>query len=368
MTAPGERLVSGPAEKLVTSLLQALRVSQIHAFENRAMEQPLADLVATLDELITAEATATVLGTEGQIYVNGRRLAVTGAALDRARELATLFGRKGIGGLRFERRIDREGARALLEAVNRTPPGSADGTSFIRAHLARSGKEGLGFSAFRPRSSRHGPTAAIDVATRARLLYAKLLVLLEEILGPRGKEAAAERFLATRLKRALQEVIATSERAPQVYLALATADRSEGRAVHHPANAAVLSILIGRTLGLERSEICDLAVAAALHDLGKRVADTVRRAVSLDRSTQARLVAGYETAAAGISAPHLFSRIVATACAFDEGRDPGTRGDAEVLRALDAVLASANEPTEVISIPSPSPALPSPASSSASPR
>jgi HD-GYP domain-containing protein (c-di-GMP phosphodiesterase class II) len=157
---------------------------------------------------------------------------------------------------------------------------------------------------------------------------------------------------------------------------------------------AVLAVLVGRKLGLERREICDLAVSAALHDAGKvrvpaaliakpgELSPEERAAIArhpvegvkaslgaarvLDRTTMARIVTTFEHNAASNGYPerrpnqalHLFSRVVAVVDAYDAlttarpyrraylpdealgevRRGSGTRFAAHVVRAFTSLL------------------------------
>jgi HD-GYP domain-containing protein (c-di-GMP phosphodiesterase class II) len=139
----------------------------------------------------------------------------------------------------------------------------------------------------------------------------------------------------------------------------------------HAANVAVLSLVMGRLLGLTRGQLITLGFAALYHDLGRaltgrfpdppgeredpeaarrHLADGVRVALGGKGLTDAgtmRLVViqehhmmcdGYPQLEAGPRKPHLFSRIVSVADAFDKLQN-GTpwakaQNPAQALRTL----------------------------------
>lgn len=380
--------------RLVMGLYQTIKVSQFHEFGNLAMAEPVHHFMVALEDFLRTDGSATISENESHLFVNGRRFAVSGAGFQTVAELLALLERKRVGGVRFERRLDKNGMQLFLQAFGAIPPDTADGPSFLRAWLADHGGAELGIAALKPRPSVDARTVSVTIGTRARLLYAKLLVLLRELLGPGGDDAATESFLMSRLKRALQEIVSTSEQAPLVYLGLINVKNYDDYIVNHSANVAILSILLARRLGLDRREICDLAVAAALHDQGKLrlpvellsktgdftaedrahmgrhpiegVLATLRRARKLDRSIMARLTTIFEHNSASNGYPerrpprqlHFYSRIVAVVDAYDAlttarpfrraylpdealgeiRRGVGTRFDGSVVKAFTSLL------------------------------
>lgn len=380
--------------RFVTGLYQMIKVSQFHSFTNQAMQEPVTTFAIGLEEFMRTDRSATLVLKDGHVFVNGRRFAVGGSGYQTVADLTALFERRGLGGVRFERRLEKDGIRLFLEAFAAIPPNTADGASFLRAWLADHGGANLGIVGTKPRARGEMRTVSVALATRARLLYAKLLVLLRELLGSSGDDAANESFLMSRLKRTIQEIVSTSEQAPLVYLGLINVKNYEDYVVNHSANVAVLSVLLGKRMGLDRREVCDLGVAAALHDAGKvripaevlaKSADftaedraqmarhpiegalaVLERAAVLDRATMARLATVFEHNTASNGYPerrpvkqlHLFSRIVAVVDAYDAlttarpyrraylpdealgeiRRGAGVRFDASVVKHFTAML------------------------------
>jgi HD-GYP domain-containing protein (c-di-GMP phosphodiesterase class II) len=403
-SAPEDPVLVERHRRFVIGLYQTIKVAQLHEFTNQAMNEPLANFMGALDELLRADGSATLSENEGHLFVNGRRFAPGGTAFHTVAELCQLFTKKKVGGFRFERRLDRQGVQLFLAGLAAIPSDTADGPSFLKAWLAQRGGAELGLVGLKPRAKTEGRTVAVTLATRARLLYAKLLVLTRELLGAGTEDGANETFLLSRLKRALQEIVSTSEQAPLAYLGLVNVKNYDDYVVNHSANVAVISILLGRKLGLERRELCELGVAAALHDSGKvhipvellskardftpddrqamarhpveGVLALLRRARSLDRATMCRLVVMFEHNTASNGYPekrqaaslHLYSRIVAVVDAYDAlttarpyrraylpdealgeiRRGAGTRFDATVVKAFASLLGIYPQGTFVV--------------------
>jgi hypothetical protein len=96
-------------------------------------------------------------------------------------------------------------------------------------------------------------------------LYAITVVARQEFaeLGAKGRFPPLRR-----LKRLCQRLADLARKSPPLTGALAMYYGGKVHAVYHPVNVAILSLLIGQQLGLGRSELITLALAALIHDVG----------------------------------------------------------------------------------------------------
>lgn len=80
---------------------------------------------------------------------------------------------------------------------------------------------------------------------------------------------AGEEVKARRLRRMTQAIVDQALRDPRSLLALSTIKDHDVYLVSHATNVAILSALLGQRLGLTKSQLGELALAAFLHDIGK---------------------------------------------------------------------------------------------------
>ncbi len=71
------------------------------------------------------------------------------------------------------------------------------------------------------------------------------------------------------LRRVTQTLVDQIMEDPNSLLALTTIKESDDRLISHSANVAILSVLLGQRLGLSKSKLGELCMAAFLHDAGK---------------------------------------------------------------------------------------------------
>jgi hypothetical protein len=101
---------------------------------------------------------------------------------------------------------------------------------------------------------------------RALRAYATTVIGISEVL----EAAREERVLRPlRVKRPLQEMISLAEDAGALLLALAHLKRHKLTPEHHLTNTAIFAICAVRPLELSRTNVCALALSAAVHDIGR---------------------------------------------------------------------------------------------------
>ena len=107
---------------------------------------------------------------------------------------------------------------------------------------------------------------AVDAVGAARLAYARV------VLGIIGTLEAMERGEPPdirKLKRAVHSLVDELYRGEPVLLRLSAVRRKEDALQRHYANVCVLSLGIGKRLGLSRRQMALLGIAALLHDAGR---------------------------------------------------------------------------------------------------
>jgi HD-GYP domain-containing protein (c-di-GMP phosphodiesterase class II) len=233
-----------------------------------------------------------------------------------------------------------------------------------------------------------------DEAGRAAFLYARIFVILQECLQTWQNEELRS-WLATRAKRAVQDVIDAAARNDRPFRWLVHHEDPGENLVTHSANVALLSILIGLRARLPRASVRDLGVAGLFHDLGRitvpahvrfragKFGEEELREVKQHPIHGANMLLGLETSNASLlktlvvvfehnidsngyprrewpAGLHLFSRIVAIADAYDamttrrsfrSGRTPdeamreivrgaGTRYDADLVEVFQSLMGA----------------------------
>ncbi|GEJ59154.1 HD-GYP domain-containing protein [Anaeromyxobacter diazotrophicus] len=242
-------------EALASVLCGLLKMSRVHAADNRAFDAPVAELsrvVAGLHELLGTLQLVTV---EDQVYLNDFRVRTEGKA--GVRDLGAELAKHNVGGVAVHAPLDGPAVRALVTAFAERPAESGPRTA-LAAGLAMRGVRAVELlPRFRFRAQSEGEQAAIDPAEALR----RALRLCEESFD----QLAAGRVVnPLPLRRAVVELITVGPATPELWEHL-------GEALPHASHAAtvaLLALLVGRAAGFGQAVLQDLGLAALLHDTG----------------------------------------------------------------------------------------------------
>jgi HD-GYP domain-containing protein (c-di-GMP phosphodiesterase class II) len=100
----------------------------------------------------------------------------------------------------------------------------------------------------------------------ARALYKKALTTMDEVMDNAG-EGQPLRLRAS--KRVVQHMIDLLPNNEPSLLGLTTMRSSDRKVQNHAVNVCLLSLVMGRRLGISKYHLCELGMAALFHDIGK---------------------------------------------------------------------------------------------------
>lgn len=340
------------ARGFLVALSQLFSVSRFHQLDNEAVDTPLIVLCEWTRVLCASGEHFSFYNDGGQVFVNRRRVRFTGSSFDMVHRLCGMLKWRGLAGLELTGPVSPEHMRIFLGSFHGVPREVQDPPAQIERDLQEKGVSTI--KLVRPTGGAGeagGGLNQVDDNTLATLLYAKMVVLLRETIRGWNNEET-RRYLGTRATRVIQEVISLAARNPNPFLWLLHVKGDREYHYTHGANVALLSILMGFRLRLERNRICELGIAALFHDLGylwlppellakktpyseeeRRLmashpilgVNLLLRLKNLNEALMKRLVVVFEHDMLSNGYPrlvwpqglHLFSRIVAIAEAFD---------------------------------------------------
>ncbi|AVS84537.1 HD-GYP domain-containing protein [Paracidovorax avenae] len=149
--------------------------------------------------------------------------------------------------------------RAALEAPASAPQGSAETTPMSGAGSGTPpGAEPAGVLHARLEAQRRALARCDEQFARATRVYERLALHVEQ------DPAEARKATESLVRGCVDELMAHGDSAVRLL-----SERAGTRAALHSVNVAVLSLLLGKSLGMRGDDLGDLGIAALLHDLGK---------------------------------------------------------------------------------------------------
>lgn len=250
----------------LSALFMGLRTAQIHDHGNKAFERAVHNVRNAAEALYAATGGFSVNFVDESAFLNGVRLRFDGTSFDAMVTLRHILEQKDLGGIEMRSPPSFDAVRKLILLF------SSSGAELVNKDDLLALQIGvLGVQRFADRSE---GKLNIDRRVFAVHCYAKLMLAFREQFAQ--TEGAQPKLRAVRI---VQDVVELSGDRLDFLLRLGTNRRGAPLDEMHAANVCVLSIAVGRALGLGRGELVDLGVAALLHDVGRTRAEDLSEVI-----------------------------------------------------------------------------------------
>ena len=368
----------GRAEAVRGGILRfagVLRLCRLHNTENRALRMAVAELRTRLEPVMDALGHLTIEVGGGVLRGNGAVVADL-ARPNTPQELLLVrddYSAHGIGSVEIVPPVTDADLLGFLSLWGRRD-GSVRG-EHLQLKLAEAGIRSVTVHLPDMTSERSlGPASTGALNPRDVLTaYASLLAVAELLADPSGPIDPPQLL---KVQAAVDRMASFTDTEPELVLFTSTYRDTVNYAAVHPANTAVLSMLLGRRLGLTHEAVAELGRAALFADVGMRdlprtlrldpnqLSEAMTRKLldhplrsflsglaqgQLDPANRAQLSVAWEhhagldgsgyPHAAPDGAPHLFARVVAICDAYDAlVHDRGDRSGLARPLALEALF------------------------------
>jgi HD-GYP domain-containing protein (c-di-GMP phosphodiesterase class II) len=258
---------------LVGRLFILLKTSLNYGEGHAAIEAPAANLLKVLREVARRNEEAALRVKAGNFYLGELRLKSDAASFEASRFVMDQMKRLLVGGLCFNPEVSAAELCRLVYVFREVDAlGSPDSYGEVlelmqRREIVNIEVETLPQEVETVEIDREKPRDRQKSGRlNARLLYKKALNTMDEVMG-NARSGQALRLRGA--KRVVQRVIDLLPGCEAGLLGVTTTPCTDGRAQNHAVNVCILSIVMGRRLGMPKYHLCELGMAALFHDLGK---------------------------------------------------------------------------------------------------
>jgi len=269
-------LTHGPL--LVVRLNGVLRSLRLYAVTNQAVQTQVTHLLESIVAVMEDEATLYMSGEH--FYVNGIRVKIDTSQLEQFRAVAAEFATRGLGGLRFSSGLSRAELESFVQmfvaasnvAQGENLPGALADARITHIVPVLAGDIGAQEPAAQVIAAQAAAPAArsasslADERTRARAAFSRAVAGSGAVIQKTARSSKPAMALARRVVQPLVDTLMKNEYS---IVGLTALKHHDEYTYAHCVNVSLLSIAIGRRLGLPRAALANLGVAALLHDLGK---------------------------------------------------------------------------------------------------
>ncbi len=262
---------------LIIALHGASRVMKLYPLEHQTVQRAVSDVAAIAEELQEAEGELSCQVQGEFIFVNGTRLRLDLTNYASFGNVLRLFQSAGVGAVKVARTATPHDWLTLLSSMNAS--GTATGMGTTAA--VRSPEERLNalteslrladVTAFDIDAPTSGDSDSIqivaaEVQAAATRTYAQSVAISKDVINSvRMGRAPSLR----RLKRAVQGIVDQVLTEETSLMGLTTLRDYDEYTYTHSVNVCIFSVALGKRMGMTRSQLYELGLAALLHDIGK---------------------------------------------------------------------------------------------------
>jgi len=268
-------------EKLIQALFRLLQVVKIHQPNNRLFIDSLKEFREALQEIGLERESPSLRIIRGRFYLDEERLILSAALAKTAEKLMEYLEARAIHGIRFYPGggVGDEDLIKFVKLLNHAER-EEDPLSWLQIQLdmencawvdlltdqdLKSSGSGAG-SDSEADSEDSGQSNRQTVTSMVRKTYSHALT---SIVTMTKKLASQQRVGIQKSKRVIQSLIDILTEDESVLLGMSTIRNYDDYTYTHSVNVAILSMCLGKRLGLSRASIEQLGLCALFHDLGK---------------------------------------------------------------------------------------------------
>ena len=268
MTVPAENGVSGGqlrqgGRSVLLALYAALRCLKIYPLENATVQKTLNDLDNTVRTLLKTEVELEIRIAGDFIFVNSTRLRLELDNYASFSHILAVFRAFEIGSLRVSPGVDRKEWQTFLGMLlSLADKGAAE----ERLELLQERLEEAKVSHLELERGHPEGGSSPQARQASKQVYAQGVAVTKDVIASirLGRSTGLKR-----VKRAVQLIVDQVLNNETSMVGLTTIRDYDEYTFTHSVNVCIFSVALGKKLGLPKVQLCDLGMAALLHDVGK---------------------------------------------------------------------------------------------------
>lgn len=250
-------------ETILRSFYWLLQTAKIHRDNNKVLRECARQFINSIIQLCIEEPHLTIQVFGGRFYLGEKKLIYRMESIDLVHAMLHLFESRGLQGLRLYVTLNDSPieqvlafARILNQAEHHENP-----AAWIAQRL-----EGEAFPWVEIVHGQVLPEEDLKLKERARRTYFYALASVKEI----GNKIFSQRPVGIRkAKRMVQNLVDLLSEDESLLLGMSTIRDHDDYTYTHSVNVAILSLCLGKRLGMSRSALERLGLCGLFHDLGK---------------------------------------------------------------------------------------------------
>lgn len=256
------------SREFILNFYAAIRVARFHAQDNDAAQACLDRALDSLESVFALQETVEVIYYAKDFYVNEHRIKSTEATYALFDGFSKELQQREIGSFHFEEMPSREDVSTFIEVFTEmTPQGEENPFETFIERMFERGVTNLVFSKWAPHEHDNLPT--IEKRTFIKQTYFRGIQVIRHMYQLARENRPLTLKSVKRIAQNFVDTIEDSDGSQTDLLLLLTGVKNwEGYFYNHAINTAIFALVTGKAIGMRRNDLRDLAVAAALSDIG----------------------------------------------------------------------------------------------------
>ena len=254
-------------KNLLSSLYMLIRSVKLYDPENAIFTKPLELLNNTINHVVAAEGRLEVQALKESFYVNNMLVKTDMGALDNVRFLCSELQRLDVGGFTCTRPTSVAELRAFVGIFRKGQDSEPEEDGLAGQKLAQIRL--TKFSAIKEKLDKEDQNQddeqKVDRKKYALTVYARGVLFLQKYFEALREGKATSQG---KINRVIQDLVDISYEQSTHFLGMTSMRREDDYLVYHSINTALMTIVFGAELGLDKPHLRDLANIAMFHDAG----------------------------------------------------------------------------------------------------
>jgi HD-GYP domain-containing protein (c-di-GMP phosphodiesterase class II) len=310
-------------KQAISTLFLLVRNVKMHDADNAIFAQPLENLRQCINTIVAIDGQFQLNAIGTTIYINGKQLKLDFSALDNVRYLTDQFQEKDVGGFDVKHPVQTQELKDFIWIFGASNEADCDEDG-VEGHRLANIKVGK-FARIKEQLDRIEDQQIeaqrkVDRKKYALTVYARLVFYMQKFVE--RLQSGGQLPSMQPAARLVQDLVDICMENRSHFLGMTTTRSVDDYLLYHSINTCLISVVFGTELGLGRSQLHDLGMAALFHDIGiaevdpaiinkkraltpdeRRVLDlyplhtvkTLLKGRTLDQQTVQRLIIAYES-------------------------------------------------------------------------
>jgi HD-GYP domain-containing protein (c-di-GMP phosphodiesterase class II) len=251
---------------LINQLYVTYKTAQIYEQNNLVFLKQSQNLARVVEKILDNFQVLYLQLKNGYLFLNGVRLKFDFAGYIGNKFLIEELQRTKIGAITIQPGVTQRELDKFIYLLIRSESQAQDPFGVIERRLAEIGAGHISIEELPPEEHRASPDQEHDNRLIAKQTFFKAISVVKEVMSNAREQKLVNLARAKRVVQSLVDQILKDEK---LFLELSTIKNFDEYTFVHSANVAVLCIILGLRLSLDKKELAELGFAALFHDIGK---------------------------------------------------------------------------------------------------